>query len=196
METRNNLIYRPTTGQYFYNETEVPRVTRILSECGLIKGQEFFTNGAAERGTAVHLACEYFDAGSLDESTLSADIKPYVEAYWKFLKDCEPKWELTEHKIFCQQLWYAGKLDRFGMMFNHKTILDIKTGIPQPANSIQLAFYAYGFDPIEAKNINRFSLYLSKEGSYKLIPSDDKKDFEIVKALSVVYNWRKNNGVI
>jgi hypothetical protein len=47
----------------------LPSVTTILKSVGLIDAS-FYTIEGRERGSAVHLACEYFDQGDLDEDTL------------------------------------------------------------------------------------------------------------------------------
>lgn len=142
--------------RYFEGDVEYDATTAIIKEAGLMPA---FNNSNSEwymnRGTAVHLATEYFDKGILDESTLDPEIVGYLESYKKLGLKYRP--EEIEMLLGDPINRTAGTLDR--------PDCDLKTGSPYPWHLIQAGHYWYlkkinglGADPIK-------TWYLQQDGS-------------------------------
>lgn len=116
--------------QYFLDTRPIDGLTSTLKEGGLIRSSdEFYMN----RGTAVHLATELFDKGTLDEETVDPRIRGYLESWKRFRKDQNYQPVYIEYEIYHPQLMVASKVDRI-------PLLDIKTGSPEPWHILQVAF--------------------------------------------------------
>jgi len=97
---------------FTYQDKTVPSTTRILKDMGLYPDYSFVDPYYLTRGSYVHKGTEYFDRGTLDESSLDPEIAPYVEQY-TIVKPHFP-FEIVgiEVKKVHAQLWYAGIIDR------------------------------------------------------------------------------------
>ena len=181
--------YRDSTGQV------VPSVTQILKGAGLLdysmySGAEY----AAARGTAVHLACQYWDEGDLDYDGLDPEIVPYVDAWIRYREDSDFVPCQLEQMVWCASPRYAGTLDRVGMVQGHQWLLDIKTGQPHPATALQTAAYA------EASGLlgltKRGAVYLRNDGTYKLeVHNNHLKDWQNFAAVCAVYTWKQKHNI-
>jgi len=170
--------------------------TIIKAECG----QVFFGDGAAaERGTAVHKTCQYFDEKDLDESKVPVNVCPYLEQY---------KLALAAHKIvvlenemmrFHPLYLYAGQLDKIALVDGVKGIIDIKTGKEYFDHKWQLAAYKDMIKHEHTEDLKRWNLYLSPD-SFRLVERTGAKDFQEFLALYtahnilVKYGFRKQKG--
>src|SRR3990167_5158183 len=188
--------------EYTVDGVLLPSVTQLLSEFGI----QDFSNIPFDRleykrvlGTAVHLACQYLDEQVLDESSLSKEILPYVNAYKKFceITGFEPRH--TELKMYSKKYRFAGTLDRQGL-FEWKgkeleSIIDLKcTWELYPSTAAQTAGYALlfeeNFPAIKIKA--RFGLQLNQNGNYEIEEYTDAQDLQDFKAC-VILHWRKRN---
>ena len=134
-----------------------------------------------ELGSLVHSCIELYNKNDLIEDALDPVLTPYLEAYKSFIKE-------------------NGK---------PKGIVDVKTGVPQSAEELQLAGYALlvreGLTADGKKGIERdiimpfpmHCLYLSEEGKYKLsidYSKDYRKNREIFLSFLTVFKWRQQHG--
>jgi len=182
-----NLVFNPETHVYSRDGQLIPNVTSVLKSVGLIDDR-FFNDVATTRGEYVHLACQYLEQGTLDESTLDDEIKPYVDGYKAFKRDTEFVADEVEQIVFCESLQYAGTLDLMGTLFGKVGIIDIKTGNPQPWAAIQLAGYALARGMTTA---HRYALRLLNNGTYKLIQYKDPTDFNVWLSALNVYQFKE-----
>jgi hypothetical protein len=67
---------------------------------------------AAAFGTHVHMACDLFDRGVLDEPALDPHLSPYLAAWKLFLRDVGAEVLATEMRVAHPKLRYAGTLDK------------------------------------------------------------------------------------
>jgi hypothetical protein len=104
---------------YTHNKTIIPSVTTILKEEGFVD-DTWFTEWAREKGSNVHLAIKYDVAGELDEETLDDEIRPYLKAFRKFMKESGFKVERAEVPGISTTYGYAGTPDLVGY-FPHVT---------------------------------------------------------------------------
>lgn len=124
---------------------------------------------AADRGTKVHAATETLDRTGRAE--IDGEYLPYLQAYARFLKEHDVSWELIEHPDYHPEYCYAGTIDRYGLVDEHKTLLDIKTTykVCKPLCSASLNLYRLMLEA-RGKGVERLLiLHLKKDGTYKLI---------------------------
>lgn len=175
-----------------YDGGALPSVTQVLADAGLID-TTWYREGGAQRGKAVHLACQYLDEGDLDEATVDPAIIGYLEAYKRFKKECSIKPEWIE--IPLGNGLYAGTPDRV-MKTRPRVIWDLKTSTLQPFHKWQLAAYVHLLeDPF---SYSRCGLYLSDSGRYtiKEFPkSEYLADLNVFLAALVIYNAKRMNGI-
>lgn len=188
-----NLTFDPEKHEYRYNGTVVPSVTQLLKWAGLID-DSWFSDWHGERGRLIHLACQYYDEGTLEMASVHPEIAGYLESYikWreagKHIKILE-----IEAQIFNEGCWYAGTLDRAVAIDNTPAIIDIKSGAYQQWHGLQLAGYQYAkrFEYCE-----RYSLYLDGGGAMaKLRQHDSSSDVAVFLSIAHAHNniqrWKK-----
>jgi hypothetical protein len=174
----------------------VPSVTQVLTLAGIsdVSGIPFhILEKASQIGTAVHQACEFLDQDDLSLESLDEQIVGYVAAYQKFRQETEFKPELIEHRIIARYngLKYGMCVDRTGLLNDKPTVLDLKTSSKKQASwAIQTAAYAIGLDAEYERGV----VHLAKDGTYKLIPYDDPRDYETWDAALYVAHWKLGNG--
>lgn len=180
-----------TTHTYSPN---LPSVTQILKDAGLINTQ-WFTDEARDRGSMIHLACEYYDQGDLNESSIDPDISGYLEAYKAFKRyaQYEPEWIEVPQKDPTGV--YAGTADRI-VISRPRSLDDIKSGPYQPWHRIQSAAYVNMMD--DPFSFERRGIYLKASGTYsiRVFPKTEyMHDLAIFQSALNLYYWkRRNNG--
>ena len=86
--------YDPATHTYKTDDVVRPGVTTILKKARLIDTDApWFDEYSRDRGTAVHLACELWDLGTLDESTLDPVLVPYLDGWRLFMAETGAVWD-------------------------------------------------------------------------------------------------------
>lgn len=189
------LEFNAETHTYTYQGLVVPGVTTVIETAGLsdlkyVKPDrlEYLRN----RGTAVHLACEYYDKGILDE--LPESISGYVQSWKTFLSHFPFKFEAIEERVFHKENFFAGTVDRIGTLDNKKWVIDIKTGYYADSYPIQTAAYRLAYEPNTRKKINRGCVLLQENGEFN--PKRDfkihnnKKDIDVFLAALEIHNYK------
>lgn len=184
----NGLVFDAERHAYLLDGREIPSVTQILAAEGIIQGQ-WYTEEGRTRGEHVHLALRYHDEGRLDEATVSDEIRPYLDAWKRFLADTGFIALEIERPFVHAALRYAGTPDRTGWMDGDRTlsVLDIKTGSPEPWHALQTAAYAVGLGKRTAR---RWSVYLRPNGAYRLVQHRHLDDINAWLGLVSVHNWK------
>jgi hypothetical protein len=198
------LTFDAASHTYFWQGRRVPNVTRILDEVVVdFSRVDRQTLLYAQRlGTAVHKACELDDLGDLVEESVSPVVRPYLEAYRRFKRECSPHWDAIEEKVFHRVHQFAGTLDRRGEVFGARAILDIKSGIEHPAVAMQTSAYLqthcddFHISPIGWK---RFALYLRDDGTYcprEIDKTPHVMDFRDFLSALNVYRWKERHNLL
>lgn len=164
----------------------MPSVTQLLKLGGAYPGKWAFKKSHSDRGTAVHLATQYYDEGDLDESSLAPEIVGYVEAYKKFRMQVPIKIMARELMVFSRTYQYAGTIDIVANVGGVWTIFDIKTGVPSKASPVQTAAYALALAEDHAlvdeynvaSKIARAAIHLQKDGKYRIHKFENELDYE------------------
>jgi len=176
--------------RYTYRGLPLVSVTQALRLAGMSTDPRWFPPGAAERGTAIHLATQYHDEGTLDESTLDPLIVPYLEAWRKFKSEMSVKIVSIERRAArIGHPSFAGTIDRVGKIGSRTWILDIKSGVETDADPLQLAGYS-----ILAPNCKLANVYLSDSGTYRFVKRESKVDdqHDFIAAVRIA-EWKIRN---
>lgn len=176
--------------RYYVDDVEVPSVTTVIKDAGLID-TEWFTDQSAIRGTYIHLACRLIDDDELDETTVDERVRPYLDAYQEFMALQKPEWIYVEHRVYDPTYGYAGTLDRAGIIGGQKVLIDIKSGACPPSVSLQLAAYKRCLP--QPHTWKRAALNLKPNGTFSLHPCDDRADETVFLAALGLTRWKKRN---
>ena len=172
----SNLGFDAQTHSYFIDGAPVPSVTQLLKAAGKINGQHY-TQGSRDRGTDVHRLTQRHDAGELVFPPSN-----YLRSYRLACDVMSATWELIERPLASPTLGFAGTIDRVGLVFGARAIVEIKTGACEDWHRLQTALYALLFDE---PAIDRYALYLKPTGTQaKLVQHDDSADLD--EALEIV----------
>jgi len=185
------LVFDPERHAYILDGRVIPSVTQILTAEGIINGQ-WYTEDGRRRGGHVHLALRYLDEGRLDEDSVTDEVRPYLEAWQRFISETGFICLQIEQPFADRNLGFAGTPDRVGWMDGDKTlsIIDIKTGSPEPWHALQTAAYAVGIGKRMAK---RWSVYLRNDGNYRLVQYQDIDDINAWIGLVSIRNWKQKH---
>lgn len=168
-QTAGTLTFDAATHTYYLDGAILPGVTSVLKNARLIDYsfiQQDVLQRAAHRGTAVHLALQYLDEGTLDRASIDPELSGYLDAYERFLEESRFQPAHIEHRVFHGVYRYAGTLDRTGLLNDTLTILDFKTGLVLPGHALQLAAYANCL--VMPRRFRRIALQLNGDGSYRV----------------------------
>lgn len=199
------LVFGPAAHRYTLDGVELPSVTKIIGSCGFYEFPFVSLEqlaAKAQLGRDVHSACELFDNGTLDWSTLTDEVLYHFEGWVKFRAD-HPELEIiaNEEQLFHPHLKYAGTLDRVLGSDRHglsvrRTVADIKIGMELPAAKMQTAAYLNAYNatrqPREQATI-RISIHLPGAGKYKLVQHAGVDDFRAFTACLQLFKWRNEN---
>ena len=171
-----------------------PSVTEILVDAGLIDTR-WFSDEVRTSGEHVHTICQLYDEGDLDEDSVAPEYQGYLDGYCRFLRDFRPvRWNHVEQTLEDSTHRYHGTLDRLGSVSGTTNVLlDIKTGVPFAWHQIQLAAYANMLPIKDRFLVERWGLYLSKDGAYKVAIYGVKEyqiDNHVFHAALTLYEWR------
>lgn len=186
---------------YFFDGHPVPGVTTLLKplyDFQFVK--EEVMEEASARGTAVHRACELYDADDLDEASLDPMLRPYLDAWVKFRHETGFVPRLNEKQVFHPLLRYAGTLDKEGDLGSAPTVIDIKsTASLSPVIGIQLAAYVEALKAAPKyagpKKLARAAVQLKSDGNYKLKHYTDSTDLSAFVGLVNVFHWCDKHNI-
>lgn len=169
-----------------------PGVTTIIGD---VYGRYPYPEGAAERGHHVHLATQLFDENDLDETTLDPVVAGYLEGYKLFITEMDFNVLDNEVIVYNQLYGYCGKYDKRGVFRdkpNRKALIDVKTGQKEWWHPLQSIAYAIC---LEDGPYDRYALYLTHDGKYKLVPHTRRADFQDWLCTVRIYQIKKENGL-
>jgi hypothetical protein len=176
------LTFDPIKHEYRDGTRVVPSVTQILAP---LSNFDFVDPGvlraAQNFGSAVHLACELWDLGTLNRDALDPALEPYLQGWVTFCREHACDWTGTgagiELRVHNQAMGYAGTLDRVGQVDSELAMVDIKSGSRLfPSTGPQTAAYAHAHMPAIARSIKRYAVRLFP-GGYELKHYADPLDW-------------------
>ena len=189
----SEVILNEDTHTYIVDGVELPSVTTILrfirADLGTVNPSVLAM--AAERGKAVHAACEMIDYGG--DFEIQDGIEGYLRSYNTFLRDYSPEWVGIESPACSPGRGFAGTIDRWGFIDDAPAVVDLKTvGSPTRETYISLcaqtAAYAYclGYN----EGCRRYGLFLKANGDYRLLDCEEweqKNEFSGLEVFAKCY---------
>jgi hypothetical protein len=106
-------------------------LTSTIQEAGLIRNCDPWYG---ERGSALHLATEFYDRNTLDEATVDPQIQGYLSSWKRFRKDQGYTPVEIEYPTYHPELLVGCKIDRL------PGPVDLKSGSSEPWHILQIAF--------------------------------------------------------
>ncbi len=188
------FVYDDDSHVYTYNGVVVSGVSTLLTPIVDFGGapREMIRN-AAIRGTAVHLACELWDEGDLDEDALDPVLVPYLAGWKKFCAEFPCEWTAIEVPEYSEQYGFAGTPDRKGIRAptRKRVKVDIKaTAKLNDAVEAQLSLYdLLDGDPAD----ELWSVRVTKHGTYERHVHPPLH--ALAMSLLTVNRWREAKGL-
>ena len=203
----SRLTFDPTEHRYFYDGREVPSVTRLLGDYGLIDLSNIPDDKLewkAGLGTAVHYAAHLYDTNNLDEASVDPRIKSYLSAYIKFRTMTGFVPNYSELRLYSREWHYAGSLDKQGtingILLNGKpseVLVDLKcTTTVYPSAGPQLAAYQMLFEGAYKIRIkSRLVVQLKEDGTFRIVQFSDPGDRNIFLSCVQLHYWKQKHGI-
>ena len=119
----------------------VSEILRFLSREEYDDINQYHLDNAAERGTAVHKACEaLYKYGSVE---CTPDVEPYVMAFLQFLKDHKCNFTDIERPLADVERCIAGTPDLCGTVDGEEAIVDMKAQASVHKSLVKAQLNAY-----------------------------------------------------
>lgn len=165
---------------YWVNDRQIPNVTGMLKKTGWIDDTHY-TEGARERGQAVHQLTSEYDLRALDVDRLVSPWRGYVLGHVEAMKQLRPTWLAVEEPVVHPHYLFGTRPDRVMKAFKAVGVIDQKTGDPEPWHQLQTALQAiavswkYGLAP---EAMERYAEYLTIAGRARVIQHPKRRDFD------------------
>lgn len=182
------LTFDPEPHVYRFDGEVIPSVTQLLEPLINYAGVPgAILQHAADRGTAVHLATEFFDDDDLDEATVDPEILPYVEAWRTFREESGFEVVRSEVRVYSARHRYAGTVDTIGLLDGRLAMVEKKTtAILHPATAVQVVAYGKAFNEMACARdrVRSFhSVHLRRDGTYRFDEYDPETHWGMFLAL-------------
>ena len=170
-------------------------VTECFQAVGAVN-YDYHSEIGRERGRDVHLATAYDDKGTLDESTVNAEIGGHLESWRKAKRDLEIEIIDIERRIVSEPL--TGQPDRTAFHYCDPWIIEIKSGKPDAVASLQMAAYGWMLWPTES--VRRIVVQTQASGipiihGKSVYPLESyRSDVATFRAMARVAQWNIAHG--
>ena len=189
------LTFHPDPHEYRLNDRILPGVTEILTAEGC-SGSDWYKEEHQQRGDAVHRITRLIDDRDWDPDTTTQALVPYGRCYEQFLRDSGFTPILSEQSVCSPTYGLAGTLDRWGdWPGKGATLVDFKSGRPEPAAHLQTALYAMMLEQwLGKRTLHRAVVWLRPEGPPQVFWGNGA-DLQAALAVVSVYHWKRNHKV-
>lgn len=176
----------------------VSKILRFLSREEYDDINQYHLDNAAERGTAVHKACEaLYKYGSVE---CTPDVEPYVMAFLQFLKDHKCNFTDIERPLADAERCIAGTPDLCGTVDDDEAIVDMKAQSSVHKSLVKAQLNGYrdlriinGKPPAD----KLYCLQLKPDGKYRLYPvAVDDAEWSACYALHRALKTKQPRGAI
>lgn len=187
-----------STHTYYVESKPVINVTRAL---GVITDYSNIPPDrleiARQEGHDIHRMVELYSKNDLDEGTLPEWLVPRLNAYKKFIVETGFRITHSEVRLYNQDAQYAGTADLFGEIGLRRSVefanVDVKRSFyAGRAIGLQLAAYVEAAKHCDMpRATRRYALQLRADGSYRLEPFEDRRDFAFFLSCLNVYRLKE-----
>lgn len=182
---------------YRSDGSRVPGVGTVLRATGLVQYAELepaHLDYVLTRGKFVHELTGLIDRDELDMAALDKRLRPYAQAYMRFLDRSHFVVRENEQAVLQEDGLWWGYYDKSGDVGDQELILDVKTNDVRTADHLQLAAYAMAARKREA---TRAVLVLERTGDFYLrqTPDPDAADL-IFRSAALTYRYRQAEGLL
>lgn len=195
----DGFFFDPVKHEYYVDGEPVKSVTQILGELGVLPVPPRATRYHREKGSLIHLGCEYVDRGEWSEENTTPELVPYIYGYKKFLKEESFVPVLIEQQVFSPTFRVAGTLDRWGRLRGAgrcTALVDLKTGVYDPGHGIQTALYELLLLEHKGQEFStdiRMTIQLTKDGGYRKRAGKAKDKNDAISIMNT-YRWLQEHN--
>lgn len=191
----------PTTRVYRVNNVVVPSVTQILSTGGFYDFSAVdpsVLEHKREIGSAVHLACELHDRGTLDHSSVGKDIDGYLRAWRKYVADSRIIIVDIETPVGSERWGFAGTPDIIASSGKDIVVIDRKTTASMSkVTGLQLVGYAVCIkEMMFIKKVKRLGVLLKPDGTYSNTKFEDPADESVFLSAVNCLKYKIKNKIV
>jgi hypothetical protein len=178
---------------YHLDGRQIDGLTSTIAEAGLMGN--FGTEWHMTKGTAVHLATELWDKGTLDESTVDPQIQGSLESWKRFRKDQNYTPIGIERKFFNSVLLVGMMIDRL------PGPCDLKSGSPEPWHILQISLHWSTLIGLGLKDMAKspMDIYLDPDGGSPKVKlysySELKEAYQVYCSMLHFIRWRRSVGI-
>ena len=191
--TNEKLTFDEKKHEYRLNGVVLPSVTRIMEpikDANYSGIPEYVLQKAAERGTAVHQAIDIFINFGYEDIDLK--YRGYVEAFYRWMDDVNPKILATEQPICHPTMMYCGTADCICEIDGKNVLIDYKTTSVVHEKLVRVQLQAYESAVSECGvRIDEKRILQLKEGEYReyIYPAKDAEAGRVFTSLKTVYDY-------
>ena len=193
MSTAAELTFDAEFHEYRVAGERWPSVTDVLDPLQELDGiLRPVLKAAASFGSHVHQACHLFNVGQLDEAALDPHLAPYLAGWKQLLSDTAAVVVASERRVMHPKLHFAGTLDAIVNWKGKRFLVDIKTSadVPRTAGPQTAAYReAYLQEELVCAPL-RYCAHLRADGTYRLVPLADPRDWSYFLSALNLWNWR------
>lgn len=190
MNAPDTIVFDEASHTYEMAGTRLPSVTQVLDRYNdfSMVAEETMAN-ARERGRLIHLVTQLYDENDLDETTVTDELRPYLEGWKRFVAETGIKIRDIEVRRGSIILGYAGTLDRFGLIGRQDWVIDIKGGLVPDTAGLQTAAYRRLIPGAYHEHIRRGTVQLKPNGTYALLEWKREDDWLTFSHMLNVHRW-------
>jgi hypothetical protein len=189
------LEFRPDDHTYYIEERQVPSVSSVLEPLNQLDGIPPSTLERARLlGQHAHKAIALMLYKALEWRKLDPVLVPYCMAAQKFVKEADVRVLSIEHRMGDPGLKFAGTLDLLGIMGKYTCVYDWKCVDTMPRTAgPQTAAYDYLYRRnTGSRPLKRYGVQLFSDGTYKLFPFEDPRDWNFFQSALNIWHWRNS----
>lgn len=211
MIAADQIQFDPASHRYWLAGEETPSTTQALEAEGL-HGNDWWTDAARKRGTAVHQIAllvshgakgrtveEVVERSQWDPFGTAPFLVPYGMACVQYYVDTGIEPMLVEERVASLRFRLCGTLDMYGRMPNGKMRLtDYKSGEPQPSAEIQTNLYAMQLEEAYGLKTDEIAIvWLMRDGRYRARISTPGGEALAIGQMAVnLYHWRRKHRMV
>lgn len=136
----------------------------------------FWTEDGREQGKNVHYWLRFLASGKTAMNAPDKEVAGYVKAIKKFLSESKFRYDGGETPLHNPRLDYACTPDLWGRINGIRYVIDAKKGARLKVHALQTAAQKLALAANGYYAYRRASLYLKKNGTYRLYHHNDRDD--------------------